>query len=261
MNKHITYKGHNIIYRDIGNGTPVLLVHGFGETGNVWEWQIPELEKKNRLIIPDLPGSGKSELLSNEQPDMDLYASVLIGILDEEKISKVIYIGHSMGGYIGMAFADRYPERLLALGLFHSSALSDTEEKVEVRKKGIEFIKNHGAASFLASITPNLFADAGNPLKNRLLKEAEGFTDKSLILYYEAMIRRPDRTLVLKKLNVPFLMIAGRYDHVVPYKSALQQSHIADCSFIYVLRESGHMGMWEEPGKSNEILANFLQRF
>ena len=127
MNKELLYQNKKIFCRFIGNGKPVVLIHGFGEDGEVWKNQIEFLKDKFQLIIPDLPGSGKSEMINDMS--MEGMAEVIYSIIHEEKIKSCILIGHSMGGYITLAFAEKYPEYLTAFGLFHSTAYADNEEK------------------------------------------------------------------------------------------------------------------------------------
>src|SRR5687768_9031756 len=134
MNKEIEITGKKIFYRLYGNGKPVMLVHGFGETGDVWKSQVSFLKGSFKLIVPDLPGSGQSEM--TDDMSMEGMAEILKQILDKEKITGVSMIGHSMGGYIMLAFSKKYSQYLTAIGLFHSTAYADSEEKKAVRKKG-----------------------------------------------------------------------------------------------------------------------------
>ena len=127
MNKTISFQGKEIFYRVIGNGRPAVLVHGFGEDGEIWDKQVKFLQEKCKLIIPDLPGSGRSEL--TDEMSMERMAEVILAIMQEEKCVACPVIGHSMGGYIILALAEKYPEVLTAFGLFHSSAFADSDEK------------------------------------------------------------------------------------------------------------------------------------
>src|ERR1041385_6326251 len=123
MEKQVTYQYKKIFYRVIGNGKPVILVHGFGEDSTVWQNQIEFLKDKFLLIIPDLPGSGRSEMIDDMSIEGIAEAIKEIFELEVSKIShsEACMIGHSMGGYITLAFAEKYPEYLNAFGLFHSS--------------------------------------------------------------------------------------------------------------------------------------------
>ena len=261
MNKEILFEGKKISYRVYGKGSPVLLVHGFGETGDVWKTQVDFLKDKNLLIVPDLPGSRQSDMISDMS--MEGLAEVLKAIVDKEAINRFILIGHSMGGYIALALAEKYPGLITKFCLFHSTAFPDSEEKKATRKKGIAFIKEHGAFEFLKNTTPNLFSTATKSkapsLVDDFIQGLVNFTGESLISYYEAMMKRPGRTSILKKAEFPVQFILGKHDIAVPLVDGLKQSYLPEQSHIDILKESGHMGMLEEPEKCNNILQQFLQ--
>ena len=284
--KELQYQSKKIFYRIEGNGPAVILVHGFGEDGEVWKEQVDYLKGKFRLIIPDLPGSGRSEPI--DDMSMEGMAEVIRVILDQEvshssnEIPKFddtqnpltggrgasppggrgALIGHSMGGYIALAFAEKYPALLSGFGLVHSSAFADNDEKIATRRKGIEFIKEHGAFEFLKTAIPNLFSPASkekNPGQiEEFIRQQDNFLAGNLVSYYEAMIQRPDRTEVLKNSTIPVLFIMGKYDKAVPMEDGLKQCYLPENSYIHILHQSGHMGMIEEPDKSNKALEEFL---
>ena len=172
-------------------------------------------------------------------------------------------IGHSMGGYITLAFAEKYPEYLNAFGLFHSTAYADNEEKKNTRMKGIEFIKQHGAFEFLKTVVPNLFSQESRELiKGKIdafINSLNDFSPEALVSYYEAMVQRPDRCNVLKMSKVPVLFIFGEFDVAVPLKDGLELCHLPEKSYIHILHKSGHMGMLEETGECYRIMDKFLK--
>lgn len=267
----IQHKNKSIYYRVMGKGRPVVLIHGFAEDGNIWNALIKYLQNNFFLIIPDLPGSGKSDKLKGENVSIEDYADVIKEILNVEisKVSppagggnlegSVSLIGHSMGGYITLAFAKKYPGILNGFGLFHSSAFADDEEKKQTRRKAIEFIKENGSYAFLRTTIPNLFA--GNKhLKEMedLIEEGRKFTPEALIQYYQAMINRSDTTEVLKTFNKPVLFIIGEKDNAIPLQASLQQCHLPAISHVHILG-TGHMGMIEESERSHSIVECFLQ--
>ena len=143
----------------VGKGKPVVLIHGFGEDGNIWDKQVAFLKDHFRLIIPDLPGSGRSALI----PDMSIegMAEAMHSMLMNEGISACVVLGHSMGGYLTLAMAEKYPDLFRSFGLIHSSAFADSEEKKAARSKSIEFIKNNGANEFLRTAIPGLLVRPG----------------------------------------------------------------------------------------------------
>ncbi len=260
MKKKLVYDHKTITYRVIGKGSPVLLIHGFGEDRNVWKNQVEYLENKFHLIIPDLPGSGESELI--DDMSMEGMADTVHAITLKEKLDPCHVIGHSMGGYVTLAYAEKYPNHLNSMGLFHSTAYADPVEKKAVRRKGIEFIREHGAFEFLKTSIPNLFSPFTKEEKPEMIKDfivqQRNFTGDALVSYYEAMINRPDRTNLLENAHFPVLFIMGNYDNAIPINDCLKQSHLPEKSYIHILRRSGHMGMLEEPETCNRILENFL---
>ncbi len=259
-NKTLLFRDKKIHYKVYGNGKPVLLLHGFAEDGNVWQLQADFLQGRFRVIVPDIPGSGQSQFIAGA--NIDTYAEAIKEIFDAEQLKDVSLIGHSMGGYITLAFAEKYPGYLNGFGLFHSTAFADTDEKKQVRKKAIEFIREKGGYTFLKTSTPGLFTqqyrDEHAEKINALIESAKNFTDEALIQYYEAMMARPDRTHVLKNFNKPVLFIIGGQDTAVPFDSSMKQCHLPSISHVHILRQSAHMGLWEEAGKANRIAEAFL---
>ncbi|MBC7536059.1 MAG: alpha/beta hydrolase [Ferruginibacter sp.] len=259
--KYVEHENATIHYKIVGKGLTVVFIHGFAEDATAWTEQVAFLKDKYKLILPDIPGTGKSTLLQKESITMEDYAGCLKAILDAEKIDKIVMIGHSMGGYIMLAFAEKYPDSLLGFGLFHSSAYADDPEKVATRKKAIAFIKKNGVAAFLNSSIPGLFYDAkkGAADIENLLQKGNKFIPEALVQYYEAMITRPDRTIILKNTALPVLFILGEHDKAIPFKHGLEQAKLPMLTYLYILRNSAHMGMLEETSRSNDILGEFLQ--
>jgi pimeloyl-ACP methyl ester carboxylesterase len=261
VDKTIARGPKTLFYRDEGSGLPVVLLHGFAEDGSIWNKQAEQLKANYRLLIPDLQGSGHSSALTDET-SMEKMAEDLLLLLDRENLQHCVLIGHSMGGYISLAFGEKYPERLKGLGLFHSTAYADTEEKRSARRKSIDFIQKNGSSAFIRQSTPNLFAaETRNDhpeLVNEMIDRYSNFSPDSLVYYYEAMIRRPDRTAVLEQSINPVLFVIGSHDQAVPPQQALEQSHIPTLSHIHILNHSGHAGTIEEPGQSYRILQSYL---
>lgn len=259
----ITYQDKEIYYRKTGAGSPVMLVHGFGEDGNIWQDLTDDLQRNFEVVVPDIPGSGKSEMLEGERFLTD-YAAVLEAIATQEFGKKSFtMIGHSMGGYITLAFAEKYKGKLNAFGLFHSSAYADSEEKKETRRKGIDFIGRERGKAFNEKTAPNMFAPQTKENRpeqvKKLLGLANNITDAALMQYSAAMIARPDHTALLKNTPLPVLFIMGRHDQAIPMEAMLEQCHMPGQSEAHILEDSGHMGMWEEAEKSNQEVRHFLE--
>ncbi len=261
-----------LFYRDLGKGHPTLLLHGFAEDGTVWDNQAETLSAGCRVIIPDLPGSGHSGLpfapsapRSSEIPaptSIESMAKSVRELLDQLNIETCTLIGHSMGGYIGLAFAALYPERLTALGLFHSTAYPDSDDKKTTRRKAIEFIRANGTAPFIRQSTPNLFSPGTRAQRPGLISAAidknASFVPGALIAYYEAIIARPDRTIVLKEFTRPVLFLMGEEDTVIPLRQALEQCYLPRISHLHIVKNAGHMAMLEAPEESTRILRDFI---
>jgi pimeloyl-ACP methyl ester carboxylesterase len=263
MNKTITVNNQEIFYRVEGNGRPVVFVHGFGETGDVWDNQVAFFKDKIKMIIPDLPGSGKSAL--TDDMSIEGMAAVINEVVKEEvppAEGNFIMIGHSMGGYITLAYAEKYPDQLQAFGLFHSTAYPDNEEKKAARRKGIGFIRENGAFEFLRTTSPNLFSPGfkaeNQAIVDSFIQSLNNFSAESLVYYYEAMIQRPDRTNLLKTTKIPVLFILGEHDTAILLQDTLKLCSLPEKVYIHILRKSGHMGMKEEADLSNEILKKFF---
>ena len=258
MDKLIVNGTHTLLYRDTGSGEPVVLLHGFAEDGAIWTEVARHLNC--RLLIPDLPGSGRSTLT----PDLSIEAMAMAikELLDREGIERCILIGHSMGGYIALAFAELYPERLRAFGLFHSTAYADSDEKKAARQKSIAFIREHGAQPFIRQSIPNLFANETRTDRPGLVEDTidryQNASPDALTAHLQAMLQRPDRVPVLKRSRVPVLFIFGQKDQIVLPEQSLAQVSVPALSSLHILPGAGHMGMLEEPAAGAAIIQSFV---
>lgn len=261
MRKHLQIATDQFSWIAEGNGPAVVLLHGFGEDGSIWEQQFHCLKEHYKVLVPDLRGSGYSSNCTAPH-SIEQMAEDLAAILDAENIQSCSIMGHSMGGYIALAFAQRFPDRMDALGLIHSTAFADSAEKKQLRNKAIEFIQNNGSAAFFKTAIPNLFARSyqeHHPEKiEQLLQQSTQFRDEVVIAYYKAMITRPDRSNVLRNSKYPVLMFIGAVDKAVAPDDALLQASFPDVCQVELINEVAHMGMWEAVNQLNESLLEFL---
>ena len=276
MYKTFQYQMATISYRVEGKGNPVVLIHGFGEDSHIWDTQIEFLKEYCLLILPDLPGTGNSQMIvhsiqekNNATPfssviSLDDYADCIYTLLLHENIKLCTMLGHSMGGYITLAFAQLFPQMLTGFGLIHSSAFADSEEKKGNRQLGIEKMNQEGAYAFFKNSIPNLFSKSfkeTNPGKiNELIEATKYFSSKACQQYLNAMINRPDRTEVLKKTPLSVLFIIGTEDTAAPMNDLLSQTHLPKSTIIHILEETGHMSMLESPDLLNQYLLAFINR-
>lgn len=271
MQKYIQYFQKKIAYRVIGKGQPVMLIHGFGEDGHIWDKQIDCLQNHCLLIVPDLPGLGMSEMITtgdlNRAAEMPIsiedYAKLIASILKEEHISKCMMFGHSMGGYITLAFEEIFPENLLKFGLVHSSALADSVEKKANRLKGIELMELYGAGPFLKNTIPNLFSNGFKKehpeMVSSLVDASPIFNTQACQQYYLAMMLRPDRTFILKGNLKPILFVIGTEDVAAVLADLLPQVQLPIYPHVHILEGVGHMGMWEATEQVNRFLLDFIE--
>jgi pimeloyl-ACP methyl ester carboxylesterase len=263
MYKSIPLKDTELSYRKLGMGKALVLVHGFGEDGHVWDQQLAVLEQSMLVLIPDLPGTGKSGRLNESNVDIADYAKALITILDAEGIDNCCLLGHSMGGYITLAFAELYPERLTGFGLIHSTAYADSDEKKANRLKAVELMDQYGAGAFLRNTIPTLFAANFKKdypqIVQAQIDQAAHYDTKACQQYTLAMRNRPDRTSVLESNPVPILFVIGTEDVAAPLTDLLGQIKLPLYASIHILDQVGHMGMLEAADTMTKHIMDFVE--
>ncbi|MHC2991301.1 alpha/beta hydrolase [Pontibacter sp. HJ8] len=256
MTNHTTYS-------NAGSGDVLVFLHGFCESTEVWDAFTKPLQQKFRTIALDLPGFGNNTPSGSTDYSMEGMADYVKQQLDQLGVKKCILVGHSMGGYVGMAFAEKYGSLLSGLCLFHSSALPDTEEKKDNRNKTIEFVEKHGVEKFMESfIEPLFFSENRDRLRQEiaLMKKIGTATPQESVTGGLAAMRdRPDRSAVLAAAEFPVLFIFGKDDGAVPLDKALEQCHLPDNSMVYFLGQTGHMGMFERTYETRKAIEKFAE--
>ena len=260
--KYIFFQEKKIAYSSEGKGTAVVFLHGFCEDSSVWdEFKLDLLEEKYRVICIDLPGFGNSEVLSNIS--VETSAEIVHSVTEQLNIEQIILIGHSMGGYVSLSFAKKYPNKLLGLGLFHSHPYADSPEKKAGRQKGINFIKRHGHVLFVKQLIPNLFAknfvNSNAFLLEKLSYKATGYSSEGIINALESMKNRPDQAEVLENIGCPVLFIIGKKDTAVPEAFSMDQTHLPSVASVHVLEKVGHMGMFEARKQCQLMVRQFAE--
>jgi pimeloyl-ACP methyl ester carboxylesterase len=253
------YAGNALFYEKKGKGPVLVLLHGYPESSAIWAAFRETLSAKYTVVTPDLPGLGQSELLGEVQ-SMEMMAGAVDALLVHENVQRCVMIGHSMGGYVTMAYADLYPEKLVGIGLFHSLASEDTEEAKANRDRTIQLIRK-SKNSFLNQFIPNLFAEHNRDLFDaeiRRMKETASHTSvESLVACMTGMKLRPDRQRVLEELRVPVLFILGKHDSRMPVERIQPQTMLPGVSFTLILGNAGHMGFYEEEKLSMRAVSDF----
>ncbi len=247
----------SIYFRERGSGVPVILLHGFPLNHELWDDFAAELAKDFRIITPDLPGFGRS-VFDGTTLTISTVADQLLRWIEQQGWNNVILIGHSLGGYVALAMADKQPQRFAALGLFHSTALADSPEKKESRNKVLEFIDRNGVDKFTGNFIGPLFADPQNPKVAYI--QAIGLKAKTepVKQYTMAMRDRPEMTKVLRQFSRPILIITGEKDGGITVKSIEEQSRLNERIELHVLKNTAHMGMIESRDQTVLILRRFI---
>ncbi|MDE5431960.1 alpha/beta fold hydrolase [Elizabethkingia meningoseptica] len=247
-------------YKISGNEKKTLvLLHGVMESTEVWDDMLPELEKQFNVIRIDLPGHGKSAVAAEVQT-MELMASEVKATLDHIGITKFHLLGHSMGGYVSLAYADAFPESLQSLTLFFSTYFPDSEEKKNTRRKSFRIIMEE-YGKYVAAGVPNLF----NPYEREQLRDKVEFAKavaletprEGALASVKGMIERTDKRAVLEKLDAKILIIAGRFDNAVNSQQVVENLPERSNIKAYVL-DCGHNGHWEKPTICTEIIKTEL---
>jgi pimeloyl-ACP methyl ester carboxylesterase len=263
MDRWIDFKGASCYYRIEGKGKVIMLVHGFIEDGSMWDGMIDSLKKNYKVIVPDLPGFGKSPLQDSEL-SMEWYAEFVHEILKAEKVGELILLGHSMGGYVALNFAEKYGDMLAGLGLLNSHCFEDTPAKKENRVKGIEFIRNHGTGVFVSELYNSIFHESfkkkNKKLINALIANAQKYTPEAVMMANAAMMNRKDKSEVLKNSKVPVLFIDGEEDEAAPVALTLKQASYPANADFHLFSKCKHMSVFERKAEVQKILSAFCER-
>ena len=258
---YFNFENTAIHYKVSGKGKVVVLLHGFLESTDMWEEYAKELAKAFHVILIDLPGHGQSGFFSNSTT-IDRMAEMVKAVIDHLMLSKVHMVGHSLGGYVSLSFAELFPERLESFILFHSTAYADSDEVKAKRMLALEMLDRHPNLYIKQSIKGFFRAETiGNfkPEVDLLIENALDVNSRGYAGAVEAMKTRPDRIHVLKS-NISKYFIAGKYDPVISSESSeMQIEQVNNGSGIF-LEQAGHMGFVEEKETAFQLIVQFLNR-
>jgi pimeloyl-ACP methyl ester carboxylesterase len=257
------YNKKRICYKDSGQGEPIVLLHGFTESMKIWSRFARSLSKEFRVIMIDLPGHGKSKCVSDVHT-MELQAEVVHAVLKKAGISKCLMAGHSMGGYVTLAFARKYPKMLKGICLFHSHCFPDSPEDRENRSRTIELVKKD-KFGFVSKFIPSLFPGEVHTKFAKqiedLIAEAGKIPKEGVIAALEGMKIREDRSELLRSTRLPVLFILGLKDSKLPVPRYWEMISLPAHSVSLIMKDCGHMGYIEFPEKTLPALRNFASQF
>jgi pimeloyl-ACP methyl ester carboxylesterase len=241
------FKNININYKVQGKGkTNVVLLHGFLESLEIWKEYSAALAKSFTVISIDLLGHGKSECIGYAH-SMEEMAEAVNAVLKDLDVRKAVFVGHSLGGYVTLAFAEKYPDKMKGLCMFNSTAAPDSEQKKEDRLRALEVVKyNHEI--FIKMSIPNLFADQERYVKQieKTLKIAIKTPKQGIMAAISGMRERKNREIILKFVPCKTYYIIGKHDTVVPYEVAIEQAKLNDEGDYYLSEEGSHMCFFED---------------
>lgn len=256
-----TRQGVSLEYDDIGNGVPLLLIHGFPLDRTLWRAQIAGLWPHFRLIAPDLRGFGHSSDTDGEAVSMDQYAADLKALLDSLNVKQAIVGGLSMGGYIALSFYAQYPDRVSGLLLANTRATADSEETRQGRLNNAQKIGEIGPAFLIETLAPQMLgltarSETEITVRSMMARQrAHG-----LMSALRGMAARPDRTSLLRFATIPVLIVTGSADRLAsPAESEAMQALTADSTLVN-LSEAGHLSNIEKADAFNSAVRGLLMK-
>ena len=245
-----------------GRGIPLLLIHAFPLSSQMWKGQMTRLKQRCRVIAPDLPGFGRSA--RQAKPSVAGMAKEVAGLLEGLGIREQVFIGGlSMGGYVAFEFLRQFPERVRGLGLFSTRAAADSPEGRRGRLKTSEKIGREGLGPFSRAILPKLLGrstlEEQPALADQLVgmirrNRPEGVADALL-----AMARRRDSTDLLPAIRCPTLVVAGEEDAFIPLSEGRGMKEKIPCCRWALIRKAGHLVNLEQPEAFQQALERFLE--
>lgn len=257
--KTVFHKNIKISYADWGKGNAVVLLHGYLENKEMWNAFINEFSKKNRIITIDLLGHGHTDSLGYVHT-MEDQADVVHAVLHELKIRKAVFVGHSMGGYVALAFAELYPDFMKGLVLLNSTSKADSEERKKNRDRAIKAVKEN-YETFVRMSIANLFSeDNRERLYNEIEKvklEALKTPLQGIVAALEGMKIRKDREVILNFAPYPMLLILGKKDGVLIYDE--NKGQIEGTKVVLVTFPDGHMSHIENEPELLKVLLDFIK--
>lgn len=257
--KTIGYKNTKIAYTDQGKGTAVVFLHGFLENKTMWDPFIPEFSLKYRIITLDLLGHGETDCVGYVH-SMEDQADVVAAIIQELKIRKAVLVGHSMGGYVALAFAEIYPDYVKGLFLLNSTSRADSDERKKNRVRAIKAVKQN-YTNFVRLSIANLFNEDNrkklDPEIEKVKRQGLKTPLQGIIAALEGMKTRKDREVLLHFAPYPIQLVLGEKDSVLPYYETADQ--IEGTKVMLTTFPDGHMTHIENKEKLKKVVFDFLK--
>jgi pimeloyl-ACP methyl ester carboxylesterase len=241
---------------DLGEGTPILWVHGFPLAASIYEHQLAI--RRVRHVMPDLPGFGQSRPQGDEV-SIDDYARMCIDLLDHRGIDRAVFAGLSMGGYICFAMARLAPQRMRGLILIDTRETADTEEARKGRYDSIEKVKKEGVRPIVESMLPKMLTPQAPPeMRERIREIMSSSSPDGVIAALRAMATRPDSTQQLREIRVPTLVIVGEQDTITPPADAERMAAAIAGARLVKIEGAAHLSNYEKAAEVNRAVTSFV---
>ena len=257
--RYLEFKGEKICYSVSGKGRAIVLLHGFLGSKEIFKKIENKLSNRFKLVLVDLPGHGKSSCLGYVHT-MEMMAQCVKAVLDNLQLRRYVLMGHSMGGYISLAFAELFPDAIKGIGLINSSAYCDSEEKKKDRERAIELVKKNSRV-YSSNTIKNLFSEDNLEFKKSEIllasKIALSTSKRGIIAALEGMKIRKERLIILQHCKYPVLFIFGKKDNVLHFTTVKEQVKLVSSPSVLVLENDGHMSFLE----NQEICLNTISSF
>jgi pimeloyl-ACP methyl ester carboxylesterase len=255
-----TVNGIKLMYTDEGQGKPLVFVHGFPLSRGAWQKQVEALKSVYRVIAPDLRGLGESEAPAGTNT-MSQMADDILALLKHLNTGPVVLCGHSMGGYVVLAFARKYPDILRGLVLVDTKAGADSAEAAAGRRATAEKVKAEGVRVVVDAMAPKMLAATNTD--QSMARSVRGFMEhtrpEGVIGSLLGMAERDESTQFLSQINVPTLIIAGADDTVIPPAESEKMASAIKAARLEVIPNAGHLVAFEKPDEFNRVLRDWLK--
>lgn len=262
MNYYILYNGGKIYYTDAGEGEVVVLLHGYLETSDIWASFARRLASEFRVICVDLPGHGQSKVYG-ECHSVEFMAGAVRSLLENLNLKKVFIAGHSMGGYVTLAFVELFPVLLSGYCLFHSHPFADSAETLKKRENEIKVVRSGKKYLIYPDSVTNMYAeiniDKSREAVQRSKDIASTISDEGIVAALNGMMSRSARLEVMESGKVPCLWFLGKLDKYIAYETVMSKVTLPPNGKVIVLEKSGHMGFIEEEDLVLSILGRFIK--
>jgi pimeloyl-ACP methyl ester carboxylesterase len=257
-----SHQGGRIHYTDYGKGDVIVLLHGYLESSEVWNGFAEKLASEFRILSVDLPGCGLSDVYGDTH-SMEFMANAIKELIESLGLKKAFLTGHSLGGYVTLAFLELFPDHLSGYCLFHSQPFPDSPEALEKRKREIEIVKMGRKNLMYPDNVIRMFAPSNLQKFSEALQRSKDIASKipgeGIIAVLNGMMIRPSRLSDMEEGKVPCLWILGVMDSYIPCDIIQTKVKLPPNARTVILKKSGHLGFIEEEDLSAKVVSEFIK--